>query len=180
MSDDALENLGGRLMEGAYSDVPARFTPFLGAALQVHWTHRSIHGAQTGLTSRAQCTDCPVCGSAPVAGVVRIGGAEQGLRYLACSLCSAQWHYTRIKCSACTSTRNINYLALSGGTGAVKAETCDECATYLKVFYMEKDAALEPHADDLATMALDMLVDEEGYRRFSPNLLLSPGSALSA
>jgi FdhE protein len=44
------------------------------------------------------------------------------------------------------------------------------------VFYMEKDTALEPAADDLATLALDMLVFEQGYGRLGPNLLLAPGA----
>jgi len=36
---------------------------------------------------------------------------------------------------------------------------------------------LDPVADDLATLALDMLVDEAGYARSGPNLLLINASA---
>ena len=112
---------------------------------------------------------------APVASVVRIGGAAQGLRYLVCSLCASEWHVVRVKCSACASTKGIAYLGIEGADEAIKAEVCDECKTYLKIFYLEKNPALVPAADDLASLALDMLVDEQGYNRIGPNLLFLPG-----
>jgi hypothetical protein len=37
--------------------------------------------------------------------------------------------------------------------------------------------ALDPVADDLASFALDILMDEAGYGRSGPNLLLVPGDA---
>ena len=119
---------------------------------------------------------CPVCGSHPVASVVRIGGPAQGLRYLVCSLCAAEWHMVRVKCSACSSTKGISYLGLQGGSAAVKAECCDQCKTYLKIFYLEQDSSIVPAADDLATLPLDLLVDQEGYNRIGPNLLFVPGA----
>jgi FdhE protein len=39
----------------------------------------------------------------------------------------------------------------------------------------EKDPSMDPFADDLNTLALDMLVDEKGYARTGPNLLFYPG-----
>ncbi len=83
----------------------------------------------------------------------------------------------RIKCSNCESTEGINYYTLEGSNEAVKAECCDKCNFYLKLFYLEKDGQMEPTADDLATLALDMLMDREGKTRFGPNLLLHPGKS---
>ena len=117
-----------------------------------------------------------MCGSHPVAGIVRSGGAEQGLRYLCCSLCASQWHMVRIKCSSCESTHGINHYILEGSNGAVKAESCDDCNSYLKLLYLEKDRQMEAMADDLATLALDMLMDKEGKARSGPNLFFHPGS----
>ena len=57
---------------------------------------------------------------------------------------------------------------------AVRAETCDACKSYLKIVYQEK-GPVDPVADDLATLTLDILVDEAGYARSGPNLLLVPG-----
>ncbi|HMX17540.1 MAG TPA: formate dehydrogenase accessory protein FdhE, partial [Rhodocyclaceae bacterium] len=55
-------------------------------------------------------------------------------------------------------------------------ETCDDCHSYLKIVYQEKAPDADPVADDLATLALDILVYEAGYTRAGPNLLLVPGA----
>ena len=49
--------------------------------------------------------------------------------------------------------------------------------SYLKILYQEKAPESDPVADDLATLALDMLVDEAGYSRAGPNLLFVSGSS---
>ena len=43
------------------------------------------------------------------------------------------------------------------------------------MFYQAKDTALDPVADDLATLALDLLVAEAGFSRHAPNPLLLIG-----
>ena len=55
----------------------------------------------------------------------------------------------------------------------MKAETCDECRTYVKVMYQNKDITIEAVADDIGTLALDMMMREGPYRRaaFNPFLL---------
>jgi FdhE protein len=115
---------------------------------------------------------CPCCGSLPVASVVRMDGQSQGHRYLQCSMCAAEWHMVRIKCSYCDSTKGIAYQAIADGSPAIKAETCDECHSWLKIFYQEKDPYLEPLADDLASVALDLLMGETAYARRHGNPLL--------
>jgi FdhE protein len=107
--------------------------------------------------------------------VVRIGGAEQGLRYLHCSLCDTEWNMARIQCSNCDNTSELGYFAVEGGGDAVKAEACDACHSYLKQMYMTKAPEVDPVADDLATLALDMLMAEREYLRSGPNLLFIPG-----
>ena len=54
----------------------------------------------------------------------------------------------------------------------MKAEACGACHTYLKLFYREERPAAEPVADDLATVALDVLLGEEGFARGGVNLSL--------
>ena len=51
-------------------------------------------------------------------------------------------------------------------------ETCDTCGHYLKIVHMERDAHVEPVADDLASVTLDLLVSEAGFQRHGVNLLL--------
>ena len=57
----------------------------------------------------------------------------------------------------------------------MQAETCDECRSYVKMLYQAKDMAVEPMADDLASLGLDMLVGEAGYRRNAANPLVIGG-----
>jgi FdhE protein len=175
-SVDSLESAAGNLLAGAYAEVDAGWAPLIAAALQVYWVSMALRLGDAGFSPDVRYGLCPVCGSHPAASVVRVGGATQGLRYLVCSLCASEWHVVRVKCSACASTKGIGYLGIEGASPAIKAECCDECRAYLKIFYLEKDTALDPIADDLATLALDMLVDEQGYHRAGPNLLFSPGA----
>lgn len=174
---DTLEALADRVLAGALQAADAATAPFVGAALQVYWL-RMARGLDAGRLPRLEAPNlCPVCGSPPVASVVRIGSVEQGLRYLHCSLCATEWNMVRIKCSHCDSTKGIAYYSIEGTKGAVKAETCGACNGYLKILYMEHDHEMDPVADDLATLALDILVDEAGFSRTGPNLLLAPGDA---
>jgi len=175
LSDAELEEIANKLLAGDLDTVGAQDMPFVAAALQVYWTHMAGAMGEHAFGKLEQGGLCPVCGSHPVAGIVRIGGAQQGLRYLSCSLCATEWHMVRIKCSSCESTRGIHYYALEGSNGAIKAESCDECNAYLKLLYMEKDTQVDPVADDLASLALDVLMDETGKTRGGPNLFFHPG-----
>ncbi len=173
-SDAALDAAADAVLAQRVAEVDPASAPFVAAALQTVWT---------GVASRLDARDvpyldtpglCPVCGSQPVASIVRIGGQYQGYRFLQCGLCATEWHMVRVKCSNCDSTKGIAYHAIDGGHDALKAESCDECHTYRKIGYQEKDYDIEPLADDLASLTLDLLMNEAGYRRVSPNPLLWP------
>ena len=103
------------------------------------------------------------------------------MRYLHCGLCASEWHVVRAKCSLCDNTRGITYLSLAepgaepATQPAVQAEVCPECHGYLKLCRLERDPNLDPWADDLATLALDLLVEQEGYERAGLNFLLLQG-----
>jgi len=178
---ERLETVAEHLLAGEFeAEHPGR-APLVAAALQVYWNALASQldpglfragGPVTGL--------CPVCGSAPVASVVRIGGVEQGLRYLHCSLCDTEWHLARVQCSNCSNTNDLGYFAVEGAGEAVKAEACDTCHSYLKQVYMTKSPGADPVADDLATLTLDMLMAEREYLRSGPNLLFVPGEERSA
>jgi FdhE protein len=179
----ALESLADRVLAGTTLDDDAAFVPFVGAALQVYFARLA---ASLDVASVDHCDVpgiCPVCASRPVASVVRLGGEQANMRYLACSLCATEWNMARVKCTACDTDKSVQYLSLTRdenekATDALaRAEVCDECKSYLKIFYQDKDARVEPNADDLATLALDVLVDEQGYGRSGPNLLFHPGTA---
>ncbi|MFK3776045.1 formate dehydrogenase accessory protein FdhE [Pseudomonas sp. NPDC089406] len=168
------------LLGGQYDAVPAALVPFLGAALQAAWSSWLLALPQSELKPADSLAQCPACGSPAMAGVVRNRGKHNGLRYLACSLCACEWHVVRVKCVYCESSKDLRYISLDDdrhapGKAPLRAECCPGCQGYLKQSYLENDAAAEPLADDLASLALDMRLDEEGWQRLAPNLLLAPG-----
>jgi FdhE protein len=176
MEDAQLEEQAARLLAGEFGRADLGCAPLVASGLQVYWTHlaRSLPAGAIGKAGPGNL--CPVCGSHPVASTVRIGGAEQGLRYLTCSLCSSEWHLVRVRCVACESARDLTYFSIDNEQAAIKAEGCGECKSYLKIVYMDKDPEVEPVADDLATLALDLMLAEEGYGRSGVNLFLIPGA----
>lgn len=174
LDDAALDAQADALLAQRYAEIAPSTAPFIMAALQVVWTDLASRIAVRDVPYVDTPGVCPVCGGAPVASIVRIGGALQGYRYVQCGLCSTEAHVVRVKCTNCDSTKGISYHGIEGGNDALKAESCDECHTYRKIGYMEKDMDYEPLADDLASLTLDLLMGEAGYRRASPNPLLWP------
>lgn len=144
---------------------------FIAAALQVHFA-RLAAGLDAAHLVPVGDGVCPACGGPPVSSLVVGWVGAHGARFCACALCSTLWNYVRIKCAVCGSTKGIAYQEIAGGPGTVKAETCDSCGSYVKILHQHKDLALEPVADDVATLALDLLVREGGYRRGSVNPFL--------
>jgi FdhE protein len=184
---DTLERQADRLLNGVMRGLDLGMAPLIAAALQVDWTNRVLavqqrHG-QDRIAPFGRTDDpstCPCCASRPTASITRIGAEETGYRFLHCSLCATQWHLVRIKCSHCLGTQGIAYQGLApaddGPAAAVpsvvQAETCEVCHHYLKVVHMERDAEVDPVADDLASLTLDLLVSESGMQRHGVNLML--------
>ncbi len=171
--DAELDAQADLLIAARADGVDGQAAPFIMAALQVYWAAMASTLRVTDVAQLDVPTVCPVCGSLPVASVVRSDKrGPQGYRYLHCGLCETEWHMVRITCSHCLTTEGITYNAIEGGSEAVRAETCGKCHTYRKILYQEKDTGVEPVADDLASLALDLLMTEEGFHRGSGNPLL--------
>jgi FdhE protein len=175
-----LEALAERVLHTELYGDDAAQLPFVAAALQVYWTAMAAALGADGIVPLDVPGVCPCCGSLPVVSVVRNAAEVSKLRYLHCSLCNTEWNLVRVKCAACDATAGISYREIEGAplgkAAAMRAETCDECKSYLKILYQEQAPDGDPVADDLATLALDMLVDEAGYSRAGPNLLFVPGN----
>lgn len=188
----ALEALADAVLAQRTEKLDPAQAPFVAAALQVLWTYRAGKLAAKDVPALETGTVCPVCGAQPVASVIRIGGQSQGYRYLQCGLCTTEWHMVRVKCSHCGQNAKIAYQGLDRRGDAdyveasdaplvnkandpqkvIRAETCDDCHTYRKIVNQEHDYEVEPLADDLASLVLDVLVTEAGYTRASMNPLL--------
>jgi FdhE protein len=185
-----LERQADCLLTNVMAGLDLAAAPVVSAALQVYWTHMvlAVQAAHQNLGQPFGRLDdptvCPCCGSRPVASLTRTGGSALGQRYLQCSLCSMQWYMERGKCPHCQSAQSLSYQSLDASDegdeegaqraakAAVQAETCDECGHYLKILHSDRDPFVDPVADDLASITLDLLVSETGKLRHGVNLML--------
>lgn len=167
-----LEAQADALLAARASEIDVAMAPFVMAALQVQWVALASRLSADSVATLDVPGVCPACGTLPVVSVVRADRTSQGHRYLHCGLCATEWHLVRVTCSQCQNTESIAYHSIEGGSAAIRAESCDRCHTYRKILYQEKDADVEPVADDLASLALDLLMAEAGYHRGSGNPLL--------
>ncbi len=172
---DRLEPLADAVLAGTVPGDLAACAPFVGAALEA-WL--ASLAAQLGPGATAASGDegaCPACGGPPVAGTI---GAEDRLRWLACARCATAWNVPRVRCVACETATGPEYFHLDSDPGA-KAEACPDCRAYVKLFDLAKRPGSEPAADDAATLALDLLLAEEGFHRAGPNVYVGAGEASS-
>jgi FdhE protein len=171
--------------------VDAAVAPIIMAALQVHWAALASQFSADEVKALDVPGVCPLCGMLPVASVVCAHSPFQGYRYLHCTLCASEWHMVRVQCSSCGAAgKDIGYHSLKSnttaenpnaeGTAAVRAESCEQCRGYRKIMYQEHDTGVDPIADDLASLALDLLLGEQGYHRASGNPLLWMPSVTAA
>jgi FdhE protein len=144
---------------------------FVAAALQVHFARLA---AQLDADRLVPVGDgaCPACGGPPLSSMVVGWRGAKGARFCACSLCGTLWNYPRVRCTLCGATKGIAYQEIAGGPASVKAETCESCRGYVKILHQHKDPMLDPIADDVATLALDLLLRDCGYRRGAVNPFL--------
>jgi FdhE protein len=166
------EILADAFLRGGVDPADAGAVFWIVAALQVYFARlaAALRPADLRLLERRDL--CPCCGSTASASVISASGQNPGARYLYCSLCSTAWNHTRAVCIVCGGSRTLGLRGIEGDSGVARAETCDECRTYTKVFYEAKDTAVDAYADDLATLGLDMLVGEAGWSRHAPHPLL--------
>jgi FdhE protein len=167
---EELEAMADGVLGGTPASTDLAAAPFVGAALQVYFAAlaASLPSDRMERSERG----CPVCDSAPVAGVVL---GDDKLRYLCCSLCGSEWNLTRIQCWNCRATGGIRFLEVAGDQGGLKAEACAACGAYLKLFYRDRMPSVEPMADDVASLTLDLLAAQDGWSRSGVNLFLLGG-----
>jgi FdhE protein len=105
---------------------------------------------------------CPICGREPKIGEIR---DEEGTRYLFCNQCGFDWSYRRIKCPFCGNEeqQTLAYLTVEEDE-RYRVDVCNECKRYIKIidFRNTKEKA-DLDVEDIATLHLDMLANDEGY-----------------
>jgi len=173
--DGFVEGLADRFLDGTVDSADVGSALFVAAALQVYFTLLAAGLDAPSVPLLRQRGSCPCCGSTPVSGVVTASGQTPGARYLYCSLCASAWNHVRAACITCGESRALARQEIEGSTGLVKAEVCNACHTYAKMLYQAQDTQVDPFADDLATLGLDLMVGEAGWLRHAPNPLLLVG-----
>jgi FdhE protein len=107
---------------------------------------------------------CATCGSWPILSEFR--GLEQ-IRFMRCGVCATEWDFPRLKCPYCMTSEHhhLGYLRVEGEKSKYRVATCDSCRGYVKA--VSTVVALNPAqllVADLATMHLDLVAAERGYR----------------
>ncbi len=113
---------------------------------------------------------CPICGSLPDLSLLK---EEVGKRYLVCSYCSCQWRFERLLCPFCDNReRNSLHYLFGEEEEAFRIDLCEKCHQYIKTIDLRIIEPPDPALEDLATLHLDILASQKGYKRPVPNLWL--------
>ena len=105
---------------------------------------------------------CPICGREPKIGEIR---DDEGGRYLFCNQCGFEWHYRRIKCPFCGNEeqQTLAYFTIEEDD-RYRVDVCNECKRYIKIVdFRDANAKADMDVEDIATLHLDMLANDEGY-----------------
>jgi FdhE protein len=108
---------------------------------------------------------CPVCGHWPA--LAEICGVER-TRYLRCGHCGSAWRTQGLSCTYCAMTDHERLASLipQQGMAGTAVEVCNHCLGSLKVFHrLRPCSSAEVMLEDLASVELDLVAAERGYRR---------------
>lgn len=144
---------------------------FVAAAVQIRLAGLAA-GLDAARLNPIRTGVCPCCGGRPVSSSV-IGLKDiDSVRYASCASCATRWNEVRIKCLNCGTTKGLTYRSAETEEATVKAECCLECSTWVKIFYALKNPSLDPVADDVASLGLDMMMKDTPLKRggFNPYL----------
>ncbi|RMG03494.1 MAG: formate dehydrogenase accessory protein FdhE [Nitrospirae bacterium] len=109
---------------------------------------------------------CPTCNGLPVISFLE----KEEKRRFHCSYCGTRGPWRRTGCPNCGSENPQEVLILSlEGEDDMKIYACRSCKSYLKGFPMELLAEYPPELLDILSTPLDVVAQEKGYKRLSPN-----------
>ena len=112
---------------------------------------------------------CPICGGEPLMGRLE---RESGKRVLGCYLCRTEWVFRRLECPFCGSSdqEKLRFF-YDQENPRYRVEVCDRCKTYLKtVDARERTKEIPLLVENLATLDLDLVAEQEGFRRETTRL----------
>jgi FdhE protein len=110
---------------------------------------------------------CPICGSLPHMSELK----GEGQRYFLCSFCGFKWPGERLKCPFCENKdhESLHYL-YEEQQEFYRVDVCDKCGHYIKTLDARKlDYEPDLNLEDIATIHLDILASEKGFKRPVPS-----------
>jgi len=110
---------------------------------------------------------CPICGTPPSLAMID----EENKRYIVCTLCESKIPVFRIGCVNCF-TKDPTHIDLLVDEDEIRVDLCKVCKSYIKSF--KADVFLkfkDPFLIDLISLPLDVIAQERGYERRSPNVI---------
>jgi FdhE protein len=111
---------------------------------------------------------CPICGSFPQLSLLK---EEVGKRFLLCSYCGCEWRIERLYCPFCSNKdQDSLYYFYAEREETYRIDLCEKCHQYIKTIDLRKIEELDPFLEDIATLHLDILASQKGYKRPVPNL----------
>ena len=111
---------------------------------------------------------CPVCNAQPALAFLTKDGRKQ----LHCSFCGSSGFFSRAQCPACLNLEPAKSSILKfAGEEGFSVQTCDECKSYVKIVEPELLSRYGTDLTDLMSLPLDMVIQQKGYKRRSPNPL---------
>lgn len=105
---------------------------------------------------------CPICGREPKIGEIRGEGEN---RFLFCNQCGFDWQFELIKCPFCGNEeqQTLAYFTIEGDEH-YRVDVCNKCKRYVKmVDFRQTGRKVDLDVEDIATLHLDMLANDEGY-----------------
>ena len=144
---------------------------FVGAAVQLHMA-RLAATLDADLLVPIRTGVCPSCGGRPATSSVMGAQGIESVRYASCNCCATRWNEVRIKCLCCGQNGKISYRSVETTEATVKAEICGDCNSWVKILYQVQNPSLDPVADDVFSLGLDLLMKDTPYHRggFDPYL----------
>ena len=179
LSRPEAEALAARILQNEPLETDRPLHIWVQAALQIVWTAWAVQLTEDHIPPTIERSICPCCGGEGVASIVYASGEWNNLRYLHCATCNSRWNTLRAKCTFCGEQSGMSLQAIQNAPDGVlkgaRAESCEACGHYRKMFMLQYQQYADPIADDLATLPLDILMGEGGYLRGGHNPFLLAG-----
>jgi FdhE protein len=108
---------------------------------------------------------CPVCNARPAL----VSDSPKGLQQY-CSFCSTKGRFDAVGCPVChNKDKALLKTFLIRKEKGFTVRACDLCKSYVKVVDGGLLSSVTPDLADLISLPLDIMVQEKGYKRPSPN-----------